>query len=257
MNNIKNLFDAINKEVEGEQICWRCSSFFVGKGLKEREYCASCHDSFLEEDNELMDKYLEMKTRIMWRRALNNLEKQNLDMDDYFNESQFVLELALSDYNKFRSSPEMMVAMELLRKGIKSYSEYRVLRYRVDFLLPDLKVVLEIDGRLHDFKVKKDSDRDVAILSELNKEESGWEILRIPTKYIEQNVKQLVPAIKELYKERQRLRRKHNGFLPTYYSRHDTAQQLKAFKSIDRKQNKEYAKTVEDRFEKEWKAKEL
>lgn len=257
MENIKGLLGAIEESRSGQAICWRCGEYFGGKNARGREYCDDCIELFQEEDKELMDRYLEKKIRIMWRRAVNNLEKQSLRMDDYYYEAQAVLELALSNYGKFRSSPEMMAAMELLKNNIKIKTEYKILKYRVDFFLPDLKVVLEIDGRLHDFKVKKDSNRDVAILTELNKGETGWEIIRIPTKYIEQNVKQLVPAIKGLYKERQRLRRKNGGFLPAYYSKHDTAQQLKVIKDLKDEKSNQDVDILEKRFEHEWEPTEL
>lgn len=257
MENVKDLLGAIEESRSEQPICWRCGEYFDGYNSHSREYCGDCSELFKQEDKQLMNEYLEKKIRIMWRRAVNNLEKQSLRMDDYYYEAQAVLDLALSNYSKFRSSPEMMAAMELLKNNIKIKTEYKILKYRVDFFLPDLKVVLEIDGRLHDFKIKKDSNRDVAILAELNKNGSGWEVIRIPTKYIEQNVAQLVPAIKTLYKERQRLRRKHGGFLPAYYSKHDTAQQLKVIKDLDDDEFEQDVEVLEKRFEHEWKPTEL
>jgi len=257
MENIKELARAIEKSTETETICWRCGDYFEGYNSRSREYCEDCTELYQQEDKQLMDDYLDMKMRIMWRRAVNNLEKQSLRMDDYYYEAQAVLDLAMQDYGKFRSSPEMMVAMELLRNDIRIKAEYKILKYRVDFFLPEMKVVLEVDGRLHDFKIKKDSNRDVAILTELNKKDTGWEIIRIPTKYIEQNLKQLVPAIKTLYKERQRLRREHGGFLPAYYSKHDTAQQLKVIKALNDEESSQDVDILEKRFEHEWKPQEL
>lgn len=257
MENIKELARAIEKSTETETICWRCGDYFEGYNSRSREYCEDCTELYQQEDKQLMDDYLEKKLKVMWRRAVNNLEKQSLRMDDYYYEAQAVLDLAMQDYGKFRSSPEMMVAMELLRNDIRIKAEYKILKYRVDFFLPEMKVVLEVDGRLHDFKIKKDSNRDVAILTELNKSDTGWEIIRIPTKYIEQNLKQLVPAIKALYKERQRLRRKHGGFLPAYYSKHDTAQQLKVIKALNDEESSQDVDILEKRFKHEWKPTEL
>lgn len=236
--------------------CWRCGINFTGTETHEREYCSDCQEKHEEEDKELLDKYLELKTRVMWRRAVNDLEKQWLNMDEYYEESKYVLELALSDYNKFRSSPEMMAGIELLKNRVRAKTEYPILRYKVDFFLPDLKVVLEIDGRLHDFKVKKDSNRDVAILNELNKNDTGWEIIRIPTKYILENVKQLVPAIKAVYEEKQRLRRENGGFIPSYFSKRDLTQQLKAISDIDTEEAKKDRDNLKDHM-KDWKTEEL
>lgn len=238
------------------KICWHCGGYHSGKNTPARSYCEDCLDEYQKQDKQLMAEYVELKTRVMWRRAVNDIEKQSVFMDEYYDEAQTVLEMALNDTGKFQSSQEMMVAMELVRNRVKTKVQHKILRYRVDFLIPDWKVVLEVDGKLHDYKIKKDSDRDIAILTELNKGDSGWEIIRIPTKYIDSNLKQLIPAIKALYNERQRLRRKHGGFLPAYYSKHDTAQQMKVIRSLDTKESKQDSKVIEGRFEHEWKAKE-
>ena len=239
------------------KICWRCGNYHNGGHKPERSYCDECIERHKEEDKQLMDRYVEYKLRVMWRRAVNDIEKQSVFMDEYYDEAQAVLEMALEDTGKFQSSHEMMVAMELVRNRVRTKVQHKVLRYRVDFLIPDWKVALEIDGKLHDYKIKKDSDRDVAILTELNKDDAGWEIIRIPTKHIDDNLKQLVPAIKALYNERQRLRKKHGGFLPTYYSKHDTAQQMKVIKALNDEKSSQDVDILEKRFKHEWKPQEL
>lgn len=55
-----------------------------------------------------------------------------------------------------------------------------------------------------------------AIRSELGKE---IEIVRISTKYIEQNAELLVEAIKSIRAERQKIRRQNYGILPEWYKR--------------------------------------
>lgn len=230
-------------------ICWRCGKFFSGEHTSKRTYCAECKESHEKEDQELLDKYVEMKNKIMWRRAINELEKQNLNMDSYYEEAKYVLDLALSDYGKFSSSPEMMVAIELLRQRIKAKVQYKILKYKVDFFLPDLKAVLEVDGRLHDFKVDKDSNRDVAILNELNKEDSGWEIIRIPTKFIYKDVTKVPKAVQAVRKEKLELRKKHGGFIPSHFSRRDSYQ----YSKIDDDYKEEHKEKMKD----EWKVSEL
>ncbi len=44
-----------------------------------------------------------------------------------------------------------MACIELLRSQIKVKTQQRIGRKRVDFILPDMKVVLEIDGRAPSF----------------------------------------------------------------------------------------------------------
>lgn len=238
------------------KICWFCGSYHTDVNQPKRSYCEECLEKHKAEDKELMKKYAEYKMRTMWRRAVNDIEKQGVFMDEYYDESQLVLDLALEDTRRFQSSNEMMAAMELVRNRVKAKMQHKVLNYRVDFLIPEWKVVLEIDGKLHEYSIKKDSKRDVAIIQELNNGSTGWEIIRIPTKHIDSNLKQLIPAIKTLYNERQRLRKKHGGFLPTYYSKHDTVAQMDVLNEIKTFETKKDTEILDKRFKNDWRPKQ-
>ena len=101
----------------------------------------------------------------------------------------------------FQSSEEIMTALELIRKGVKAYHQVRVFDYHVDFVLPDMKVALEIDGSIYHDKSRKEKEvlRDEIIAEKLGK---GYEVIRINTDCIDQNVTMLVPAIKAVLKRR-------------------------------------------------------
>lgn len=212
--------------------CWNCGNCVTEDNkIHTRAFCDECRKNYQEEYEAYMSTYLKMKMEIMWNRAIRCMERQEkVDINQYFDECQYVKDIAFKDFNKFQSSNEMMAAIELLKCRVKTKMQYKILKYRVDFYLPDLKVVLEIDGRLHDFKVKKDSDRDIAILAELNSNDKGWEVVRIPTGYLEMNIKQLVPAIKAVKKEKQRLRRLNGGFIPVSFNRSSAYQNKKIAK---------------------------
>ncbi|KRN03210.1 hypothetical protein FD00_GL000552 [Liquorilactobacillus mali KCTC 3596 = DSM 20444] len=127
-----------------------------------------------------------------------------------------------------------MAAIELVHERIKSKTQFKIGRRRVDFLIPSLHVALEIDGKLHEFKVVKDSNREIEIMKNLNKQMGGsWEVIRIPTKYIETNIKQLGKAIAALYNSRQSERKKNNGFLPTNWSKTNKIAQINALSNIE------------------------
>lgn len=197
--------------------CWYCGA----SDMKEyspseniRFFHEDCREEYEKEKKETLDEYVQLKIKVMHERSLRLLEKQGAVMTDYYDESIAVLEKALEEPGKFASSHEMMTAMELLRNGVRFKPEYTIGRRRVDFLIPEMKVVLEIDGHLHEYKQVADSERDIEILGYLNSEDNGWEVIRIPTKRIEQNIKKLLPAIKALYKHKQYERKKNGGFLP-------------------------------------------
>ena len=88
-------------------------------------------------------------------------------------------------------------------------------KYRVDFLIPSLKIVLEIDGVTHADRLYYDRDRDKYIREELGKE---WEVVRIKTEYVEQNAEMLVEAIKSIRREKQKLRAEYGGALPEWFA---------------------------------------
>lgn len=213
-----NIFD----ELENHYFpCWVCEipvATILSKP-HSRIYCPDCKEVYEKEKADTLKKYIRLKTIVAFERALRVLEKQSANLYDYKDESELVLDLAKKDPEKFASSHEMIAAMELLRNRIKAKTQQRVLTHKVDFLLPDLKVVLEIDGYMHDFSKVKDSKRDVKVITELGK---GWEVVRIPTKYIEENVKQLVPAIKAIYKYKQEIREQNNGVIPEWYSKRES-----------------------------------
>lgn len=103
----------------------------------------------------------------------------------------------------FDSAEEIMVALELIRRGIKTYHQVKIFEYRVDFLLPDLKVVLEVDGRIYHGRDRKchQQIRDDVICWKLGK---GWQVIRIDTENINQNVTRLMKGIYGILAHRKR-----------------------------------------------------
>jgi very-short-patch-repair endonuclease len=76
-------------------------------------------------------------------------------------------------------------------------------RYRVDFVLPEKKVVLEVDGTL--YHSKGNGDRDGLIILALG---PGWEMVRITDALINRDIVRLVPAIDEIIEYRKIIRKK-------------------------------------------------
>ena len=201
--------------------CWGCDTPVRSYSSEPqlRPFCPDCKEEFAINKEETLKKYVILKTRVMHERAIRFIEKQNCNIAMYKEPAEVVLEFALASPEKFGSSHEMMAAMELIRNEVKIKLQHKISKHRVDIFIPDMKVVLEVDGYMHVTRTLKDSKRDVTILNELG---AGWEVVRIPTKHLETNLKQLVPAIKAVYKEKQELRRKHGGFIPTYFSERES-----------------------------------
>lgn len=217
----------LNKETFFE--CWKCGTLVI-KSLSEminRVYCEECQVVAQEEKQKMLQEYILLKNRVKHERALRMLEKQEARMNQYKDAAEAVLEYSLENPNNFGSSHEMIAAMEMIRKKIKIKMQHQVGKHRVDFYIEQLKVVLEIDGYMHKHKKAEDSKRDIEVLRELG---AGWEIVRIPTKHIEENSKKLVEAIIEVKKVKQKARKNNNGVLPDWFSDREKAYYQKVVK---------------------------
>ena len=122
------------------------------------------------------------------------------DIDPYDNAISYVQE-NLDNPGWFQSTEEMMVALELFRRKVVAQHQVRVFEYTIDFLLPEMKVILEIDGSIYH---GRDRERREQIRDELISEKLGCEVIRIPTDNINKNVTLLLPAISVVLRNRKR-----------------------------------------------------
>ena len=104
----------------------------------------------------------------------------------------------------YQSTEEIMVAMELIRRGVKAHHQVKVFDYKVDFVLDDLKVILEIDGSIFHGKEKagQTQTRDNVIRWKFGE---GWEVVHISTDCINEDITKLMPAIRVLLRRRKKL----------------------------------------------------
>lgn len=160
-----------------------------------RKYCKECRDLIAERDAEENRLYIKLKKKRMLNKACFLLEKQDVPMYDYKEAIEVVKEVAEECPDKFDSSYEMIAAIVLVHNHIYSKMQYKIGHYQVDFLLPEIGVVLEIDGDRHRYSKGKDKKRDAFIKNELG---YGWDIIRIPTTYLDKQAVKLVQAIERV-----------------------------------------------------------
>ena len=209
--------------------CWVCGADII------KSYPATdimswrfCHDHWLEhtkEYKELLDEYIKLKHHVMFERAMRFMERAGVDMTEYKRTAIAVRRHSEDNPELYKSSHEMITAVILLKADIDFEINYKIGKYCVDFFIPDWDLVVEIDGQLHEHSLLKDSNRDVEIRRELGEE---WEIIRIPTKHVEQNPVKLPEAIQALAKQKRDIRKKNGGFLPQSYSKREAARYKKA-----------------------------
>lgn len=202
---------------------------FKAKETK-RIFCEKCKEEKQTEYENKVAKYRQLRSEIMFERALKLIEKQKINMYDFKDAISVVEDFIRRNNEKlftdewesvkcFDSADEIAAAIILLNNKIHIQIQKKIAGSVVDFCLPNLKVILEIDGELfHKGKSLKESRRDTKIRSELGRE---WEIVRIPTAYIHQNIKMLPEAIKAIKEEKQKLRSLNGGFIPKGFSKQD------------------------------------
>lgn len=184
----------------------------------KRLYCDECMDEVKKEVELDKQQYIYYKNRVSFERAISIMEKQKLDFYEYEEAIKVVEEYAAENPEKFDSAHEIIAAIVLISNRIQTKIQHKIERYRVDFYLPDMKCILEIDGEQHDNKknIMHDSRRDVKIREILG---DDWEIVRIPTKHIETRCDLLVDAIEVMIAEKKKIRTKNNGIIPSYHSK--------------------------------------
>ena len=187
------------------------------KKLK-RAFCEECKKENEDEYKSDLDEYLRLKNKLMINRAIRKFENQPVDIYKYKDAINVVAEYAEKNREKFMSSDEMLAAIVLIHHRIQTKVQYKIKNHQVDFLLPGLKVALEIDGYMHGHSQLSDSRRDIEMRSELG---DDWEVVRIPTKYLEQNAIKLPDAIRVIKEEKQKIRKENAGIIPEWYSKRE------------------------------------
>jgi len=220
-NNI--LGDDCSKELAD---CWRCGKEIEVYCTKPRVYCPECREEHEKEKKDNTKKYLRLKTIIMHERALTKLEEAYTNMEVLHEASDVVLDAAIKKPSKFQSSHEMMAAIILIANCIHIKTQQNIAHHRVDFVLPEKKVVLEIDGHMHKYSRVKDAKRDKEVRAELG---ADWEVVRITTRYLEEKPETLPKAITVLKKARQKERAENGGILPYGVSTAQNEAYRKAF----------------------------
>lgn len=200
--------------------CWYCGNEIeLAYEPRERICCEDCFVKAKEEHKALVAEYSKLKIKVMYENALRMMEKSGrCYMHEYYESAERILQKALSDTESFMSSHEMVVAIVLDNLMYLYEPNYKILNYRVDFFIPELKACLEVDGNLHEHKLEYDSRRDIAIRDVLGPE---WEVIRIRTKYIEENPEKVVDAIEAMITEKKKLRKKNRGYMPYGFSKRD------------------------------------
>lgn len=210
-----------------EVFCWGCGKQIkpiFGEQYKGR-FCESCQEDHARDYKAVLTEYLAYKNKVMIERAMRFMEKAGCNMTEYKRYANAVMRHAADNPELYKSAHEVITAVVLLKNGFDVSMNHKLGKYIIDVYLPEKKVCLEIDGAWHRGKELKDSNRDTVIRQMLGEE---WEIIRIPTKHIEENPDRIPDAIEAIYAQKKKLRKMNGGFLPNSYSKREQAKYEKA-----------------------------
>jgi very-short-patch-repair endonuclease len=209
--------------------CWICGKDIVesfgAMDIMSGRFCKEHWREHQKQYKQTVTEYLKLKTQIMFERAIRLLENTGINMTDIKREAQAVQKHSVDSPESYKSSQEMVTAVIMLKAGYDFELNYKIGKYIVDMYLPDLKLIVEVDGERHDNRQLQDSKRDTELRRMLGDE---WEVIRIPTQYIEQNPAKIPEAVTALAKQKRDLRKKNGGFLPNSYSKREQAKYQKA-----------------------------
>lgn len=212
-----------------DEKCWVCGAdiakSFQATDVMSGRFCREHWMVHTREYKRTVADYLKLKNHIMFERSMRKLENCGFNMTDIRREAYAIRDHSADFPELYKSSDEMIAAVVLLKAGVDFEINYNVGKYIVDFFIRDWCLIVEIDGERHDNTALKDSKRDAELRRMLGDE---WEVIRIPTQYIEQNPAKIPEAIKALAKQKRDLRKKNGGFLPQNYSKREAAKYEKA-----------------------------
>lgn len=154
----------------GKHTCLICGENF--ESGKTNDYsCEKCESKIrLIKKIEMIDKAqkeLEKRTGNMKSFKLKR------DMSRYVKP---VKERVMNGTDNFSSMPEAVVAIQMERIGLKYETQKNISGKKADFIIPEIKIILEIDGELYHTDEDKSFLRDRQIMAVVGEE---WEIVHI------------------------------------------------------------------------------
>ena len=173
--------------------CDECGKIYEQRIYRseDRHVCQACRKMDKKQDNlvkqAILDKlYTTGQQRFSKARELYCQQVKNAKNRDR------AITAAEKACEKFGSVPEAMVGIELIRLGYRIFPQRKIGQFRVDFAIPDEKLIVEVDGSLyHSDKVKR-LQRDAAICYIVG---FDWEIAHIPAEMIQKDIKKLKSCI--------------------------------------------------------------
>ena len=122
--------------------------------------------------------------------GVDELRKQLGKLDEKYRKAIAIAKTRLYDYG---SIPEVMMAIALLANGFRILPQWKVGKYRVDFAVHPINVIVEVDGKPFHSDQYESEYRDAKINLILKGE---WKIVHIPSSIVAKDVNRAVRIVK-------------------------------------------------------------
>jgi len=178
--------------------CAKCGRIVKRKAYNgdKAYYCDICKNDLVKKEktleHELLDEILS-KGEQRFIKAKDKLLKQVKNPEAYAN----AIRVAETRANSYGSIPEVMVAIELIRLGYAIIPQQGIGRYKVDFAIPNEKLIVEVDGGLYHNDINPDRDNYIKLCLGLD-----WEIVHIPAEWVSKDIRRLNKVMNEVKKKR-------------------------------------------------------
>lgn len=209
--------EPLNYRIEKCMVCGKEFNSTLPCG--DRQFCPTCMDKHQKEHEELVKQHVAIKAKIAFEAGVRKLERRgHFPMRNIYEAVKAVEEMVNISPSSFKSAYEVLTAIILYNDGFQFKINHKIDKYLVDFYVPEEKIVLEVDGGLHDLKGArvKDGRRDIEIRGILGYD---WEIVRLPAGFVEKNPTLIGGAMIEIANKQRALRAKNRGMLPENYSK--------------------------------------
>lgn len=191
-NSQKRTFYKVKCEICGREIE---SGMYDRKKHFKCDYCKMKIKKKEEQEKIDYTEIMGVKTKRekQFEKAVKNIKEQVKNFQTY----ERPIEIAKTRAELYGSIPEAMVAIELIRLGFSIIPQQKVKNYKVDFVIPKEKMVIEVDGSIY-HRDKYKGDREAIIQLSLGLD---WKIIHIPAELMAEDIQKLKEVIQTYKKE--------------------------------------------------------
>lgn len=157
--------------------------------------CPECHKTTVQAKRNMRDAVYRMNTTTDERRfdsAVSIIKRQAKHFDQY----EKAINGAKKAMTKYGSVPEAVTAIELLHLGFPFVPQQKVGRYTVDFYIPKIPLVLEVDGTIYHQKANKERDAYINLVIG-----NGVRISHVPAEKIMEDLRIIKCVLEKKYDE--------------------------------------------------------